>query len=168
MTTTQEIVNTRAGQVYGLFDRDGVLRYTGSNKSTLEERMRLFNFKLRTDHTASPLYRYVHANGGSFDGWAIRPIAQIKYDFNLLPDALVDAEDACISALRRAGHPLLNKNRARCQDRDRREYMRQWRLRNKGYMSAAGKKHREKRRVAALAAKAEQLAQEVAANEQSA
>jgi hypothetical protein len=46
--------------------------------------------------------------------------------------------------------------------------MRQWRLRNKGYMSAAGKKHREKRRVAALAAKAEQLAQEVAANEQSA
>ena len=37
MTTTQEIVNTRAGQVYGLFDRDGVLRYTGSNKTTLEK-----------------------------------------------------------------------------------------------------------------------------------
>ena len=31
--------------------------------------------------------------------------------------------------------------------------MRQWRLQHKGYMSAAGKKHREKRRVAALAAK---------------
>lgn len=167
--TTQELANTRSGQVYGLFDPNGVLRYTGSNKTTLEERMRLFDFKLRTDHTSSPLYRYVHDEcAGSFDGWTLRPVARISYDFDLLPDALVDVEDACIVALRRAGHPLLNKNRAKCQDRDRREYMRQWRLQHKGYMSAAGKKHREKRRVAALAAKADQLAQEVAAAEQSA
>ena len=165
---THEIANLQTGQVYGLFDPSGVPRYTGSNKTTLEKRMQLFNFNLRTDHTASPLYRYVHANGGSFDGWTIRPIAQIMYDFNLLPDALVDAEDACINTLRRAGHPLLNKNQAKCQDRDRREYMRQWRLRNKGYMSAAGKKYREKRRAAALAAKAAQMAQNGEEGEQSA
>ena len=110
---TQELANEAFGQTYGLFDRDSVLRYVGKNKSTLENRMNLNNWKVRMDPTSSPLYRYVQQNGGSFDGWTIRPIARITYDHSLLPDALVDAEDECITALRRAGHPLLNKNKAK-------------------------------------------------------
>ena len=42
--------------------------------------------------------------------------------------------------------------------------MRQWRLRNPGYMARKGREHRARReraRVAALAAKAEELAREV-------
>ena len=151
---TQELANEAFGQIYGLFDRDSVLRYVGKNKSTLENRMNLNTWKVRMDPTSSPLYRYVQQNGGSFDGWTIRPIARITYDQSLLPDALVDAEDECISALRRAGHPLLNKNKAKAP-RDRREYMRAWRARNPDYMKRKGREHRERRRVAALAAQAQ-------------
>ena len=120
--TTQDELTHYNLEIYGLFDRDSVLRYVGKNKSTLENRMNLNNWKVRMDPTSSPLYRYVQQNGGSFDGWTIRPIARITYDQSLIPDALVDAEDECIGALRRAGHPLLNKNKAKAT-RDRREYI---------------------------------------------
>jgi hypothetical protein len=95
----------------------------------------------------------------------------VTFDRRLLPTALVDCEDMFMQdmqAMRHAGHPLLNKNRARCESVDRREYMRQWRLRNPGYMARKGREHRDRReraRVAALAAKAEELAREVDAEQ---
>ena len=52
-------------------------------------------------------------------------------------------------ALRRCGHPLLNRNRAK--GGDRRAYMRAWRARNPDYMARKGREHRERRRLAALA-----------------
>ena len=153
------------GYVYVLCDPNGTYRYIGKCESTLDNRMDLNKWKLRTDYTCSPLYRYVHDEwGGTFDDWSIQEIASVTFDRRLLPTALVDCEDMFMQAMRHAGHPLLNKNRARCESVDRREYMRQWRLRNPGYMARKGREHRARReraRVAALAAKAEELAREV-------
>ena len=149
------------GRVYSLVDPDGVTRYIGSTEHELSKRMQLHCLKLEHDCTASPLLRYVSQRGG-FEGWTIRQVVAITYDPAVRPDALRDAETSAITALRRAGHPLLNKNLPKCQSADRREYMRQWRQRNPGYMAREGREHRERRRVAALAAKAEQLALELA------
>ena len=85
---------------------------------------------------------------------------------------MVDCEDLFMRTLRHAGHPLLNKNRAKSQS-NRREYMRQWRIRNgqgtgNSYMARKSREHRahrEQARVAALAAKAEELALEMEAEE---
>ena len=150
------------GRVYVLRDPEGVSRYVGKNESTLAGRMDLNRWVLRTDWTCSPLYRYVHDHcGGSFDGWTIDEIASVRFDRRLLPNALVDYEDLCMRAMRNGGYPLLNKNRARCESRDCREYMRQWRARNPDYMAKKSREHRERRRVAALMVKAEELAREV-------
>ena len=61
----------------------------------------------------------------------------------------LDMEDMCMRALRRCGHPLLNRNRAK--GGDRRAYMRAWRARNPDYMAQKGREHRERRRLTALA-----------------
>ena len=87
--------------------------------------------------------------GGTFDAWSIRCLATVTYDKTLFPDALLDMEDMCMRALRRCGHPLLNRNRAK--GGDRRAYMRAWRARNPGYMARKGREHRERRRLATLA-----------------
>ena len=153
--------NRVTGRVYALVDGDGVIRYIGSTQLDLAKRMGLHRTKESLDGSASPLLRYVNAHGG-FEGWTIREVATITYDPTLNPDALKDAECAAIKTMRAAGHPLLNKNLPKCENRDRREYMRLWRQRNPGYMSRKGREHRERRRVAALAAKAEQMALEPA------
>ena len=157
------------GRIYVLRDPDGKYRYVGKNQSTLDNRMDLNKWKLRTDWTCSPLYRYVHDEcGGTFDGWTIHEIASVTFDRRLLPNALVDCEDLFMKTMKAAGHPLLNKNRAKSQS-NRREYMRQWRIRNgqgtgNSYMAKKSREHRARReqaRVAALAAKAEALALEI-------
>jgi hypothetical protein len=153
------------GRVYALVDPDGVIRYIGSTLLELGKRMSLHRTKETHDGSASPLLRYVNARGG-FDGWTIREVATITYDPTLNPDALKDTECAAIKTMRTAGHPLLNKNSPKCQNQDRREYMRQWRQRNPGYMARKGREHRERRRVAALAAKAELMALEPAMQSQ--
>ena len=95
-------------------------------------------------------YRFVHDEcGGSLEEWSIQCLATVTYDKTLFPDALLDMEDMCIRSLRRCGHPLLNRNRAK--GGDRRAYMRAWRARNPGYMARKGREHRERRRLAALA-----------------
>ena len=112
------------GRVYSLVDPDGVNRYIGSTEQELSQRMQLLTLhclKLEHDCTASPLLRYVSQHGG-FEGWTIREVVAITYDPVVRPDALRDAETSTITALRRAGHPLLNKNLPKCQSADRREY----------------------------------------------
>ncbi len=153
--------NRVTGRVYALVDSDGVIRYVGSTLMELTKRMQMHDYQGTYDGTASPLLRYVRANGG-FRGWTIRELATVTFDKVLNPDMLKDAECASIKELRQAGHPLLNKNLPKDKSRDRREYMRLWRQRHPGYMSRKGKEHRERRRVAVMAARAEQLALEPA------
>ena len=154
------------GQVYGML-YEGQYYYAGSSHAgDLNKRKATHLLNLDKDHLCSPFYRFVHNEcGGSLDDWSIQCLATVAYDKRLFPDALLDMEDMCIRSLRRCGHPLLNRNRPKCQNPDRREYMREWRRRNAGYMSRKGREHRERRRVAALAAKAEELALEIEANE---
>ena len=89
------------GRIYVLRDPNGNYRYVGKNQSTLDNRMDLNKWKLRTDWTCSPLYRYVHDEcGGTFDGWTIHEIASVTFDRRLLPNALVDCESTPATALR--------------------------------------------------------------------
>ena len=95
--------------IYVLADEDRVIRYLGSTDLTCEERFKLHKLQALKDGSASPLYRHVNANGG-FDGWTIQPLCVVDYNPTLLPNAAKHQEDVCMKALRRAGHPLLNKN----------------------------------------------------------
>ena len=138
------------GQVYGML-YNGQYHYAGSSHAAdLSQRKAMHMLKLSRDHLSSPLYRFVHDEcGGSLEEWSIQCLATVTYDKTLFPDALLDMEDMCIRSLRRCGHPLLNRNRAK--GGDRRAYMRAWRARNPGYMARKGREHRERRRLAALA-----------------
>jgi hypothetical protein len=149
-TAESEDSDMVTGQVYGMF-YNNQYHYTGSTHADdLNDRKGLHVLKLSRDHLSSPLYRFVHDEcGGTFDDWSIRCLATVTYDKTLFPDALLDMEDMCMRALRRCGHPLLNRNRAK--GGDRRAYMRAWRARNPGYMARKGREHRERRRLAALA-----------------
>ena len=149
-TAESEDSDMVTGQVYGMF-YNNQYHYTGSTHADdLNDRKGLHVLKLSRDHLSSPLYRFVHDEcGGTFDAWSIRCLVTVTYDKTLFPDALLDMEDMCMRALRRCGHPLLNRNRAK--GGDRRAYMRAWRARNPGYMARKGREHRERRRLAALA-----------------
>ena len=95
--------------IYVLADGDRIIRYLGSTDLTCEERFKLHKLQASSDGSASPLYRHVNAHGG-FDEWSIQPLCVVDYDPALLPNAAKHQEDVCMKALRRAGHPLLNKN----------------------------------------------------------
>ena len=99
------------------------------------------------DGTASPLYRHVNANGG-FDGWTIQPLCVVDYNPTLLPNAAKHQEDVCMKALRRAGHPLLNKNCAVDANERRRLANKRWRDNHPGYMAQKSREARQRRRIA--------------------
>ena len=165
-TPESESTDMVTGQVYGMLYKSQYYYAGSSHTNDLNQRKAMHLLNLTKDHLCSPFYRFVHDEcGGTLDDWSIRCLATVTYDKKQFPDALLDMEDMCIRSLRRCGHPLMNRNRPKCQNRDRREYMREWRRRNAGYMSRKGREHRERRRVAALAAKAEALALEIEADE---
>ena len=145
--------NLKVGRIYCLRDPTGIDRYVGKTDTSEDDRMNMHEKKLQHDPLASPLYRYAHENtGGTFAEWTIRPLMIVHYDPAVNPDALVDAEDKCMKLMRKRGCDLLNKNHAKCQNVDRREYMRQWRARNPAYMSRKGKEHYLRRKAAAALA----------------
>ena len=150
--------NLKVGRIYCLRDPDGIDRYVGKTETSEDDRKKLHEQKLQHDPLASPLYRYAHENtGGTFTDWTIRPLMIVHYDPAVNPDALVDAEDKCMKLMRKRGCELLNKNHAKCQNVDRREYMKQWRARNPTYMSRKGKEHYLRRKAAAGLAAMDQV-----------
>ena len=57
-------------------------------------------------------------------------------------------EDVCMKALRRAGHPLLNKNCAMDANEERRLASKRWRDAHPGYMAQKSREARQRRRLA--------------------
>jgi hypothetical protein len=133
--------------IYVLADEDRVIRYLGSTDLPCEERFKLHKLQASSDGSASPLYRHVNANGG-FDGWTIQPLCVVDYNPTLLPNAAKHQEDVCMKALRRAGHPLLNKNCAMDANEERRLASKRWRIAHPGYMAQKSREARQRRRLA--------------------
>ena len=133
--------------IYVLADEDRVIRYLGSTDLACEERFKLHKLQALKDGTASPLYRHVNTNGG-FDEWTIQPLCVVDYNPTLLPNAARHQEDVCMKALRRAGHPLLNKNCAVDANERRRLANKRWRDAHPGYMAQKSREARQRRRIA--------------------
>ena len=78
------------------------------------------------------------------------PIRRVTYDARRLPLALKREEDEMIELYREMGCELFNKRRACDSKEDRREYMRQWRIRNgqggdgESYMARKSREFRER------------------------
>ena len=133
--------------IYVLADGDRIIRYLGSTDLPCEERFKLHKLQASSDGSASPLYRHVNAHGG-FDEWSIQPLCVVDYDPTLLPNAAKHQEDVCMKALRRAGHPLLNKNCAMDGNEERRLASKRWRDAHPGYMAQKSREARQRRRLA--------------------
>ena len=135
----------RTGRIYGLLDSTGRFRYVGSTYQALQERFRGHRHSARADPLSCPLYRECD---GNLDDWTAVQLAEIAYDELLMPNALKEAEQVAIAALRARGEELLNHNAAIDSNATRREYQRAWRRRpeNRDYMSRKGREHRERRR----------------------
>ena len=141
----------QTARVYCLLDGAGQQRYVGSTVQPLEHRLAQHQWACRDDPTASPLYRSV----ASLDDWTIVALVELQFDAAVFPHALQQAEQAAIDQLREQGAELLNHNRPVDTNAARREYMREWRRRNAGYMAAKGREHRERRRQRLLQRTAE-------------
>ena len=80
----------------------------------------------------------------------------VSYDSRRLPLALKRDEDEMIEHYREMGYELLNKRRACDSKEDRREYMRQWRIRNgqggngESYMARKSREFRERHQQIAI------------------
>ena len=66
-------------RVYGMKDELGRWRYVGRTKLQKEHRKRLHQTHLQCDPLSSPLYRYMHENGLSFDDWTIHELAVVAF-----------------------------------------------------------------------------------------
>ena len=141
----------RTGRIYGLLDSTGRFRYVGSTYQALQERFRGHRHSARADPLSCPLYRECD---GNLDDWTAVQLAEIAYDELLMPNALKEAEQVAIAALRARGEELLNHNAAIDTNAARREYMAEWRRRNPGYMATKSAEHRERRRQRAADAAA--------------
>ena len=142
----------RTGRIYGLLDSTGRFRYVGSTYQALQERFRGHRHSARADPLSCPLYRECD---GNLDDWTAVQLAEIAYDELLMPNALKEAEQVAIAALRARGEELLNHNAAIDTNAARRAYMAEWRRQNAGYMAAKGREHRERRRQKLLQRTAE-------------
>ncbi len=141
----------RTGRIYGLLDSTGRFRNLGSTYHALQERSRGHRHSARADPLSCPLYRECD---GNLDDWTAVQLAEIAYDELLMPNALKEAEQVAIAALRARGEELLNHNAAIDSNATRREYMADWRRRNPGYMATKSAEHRERRRQRAADAAA--------------
>ena len=101
------------------------------------------------------LQRHVEDNGG-WANFEMHPIMIVTYDSRRLPLALKRDEDEMIEHYREMGYELLNKRRACDSKEDRREYMRQWRIRNgqggngESYMARKSREFRERHQQIAI------------------
>eukprot|EP01046_Picozoa_sp_COSAG06_P001973 COSAG06_NODE_66_length_26393_cov_6.455161_16_plen_277_part_00 len=71
------------------------------------------------------------------------------YDPTILPNAAKHQEDVCMKALRRAGHPLLNKNCAMDANEERRLASKRWRDAHPGYMAQKSRDEAQLQRLSA-------------------
>ena len=71
----EDQAGTTVESVYGMKDQLGRWRYVGRTKLRKEHRKRLQQTHLQCDPLSSPLYRYMHENGLSFDDWTIHQLA---------------------------------------------------------------------------------------------
>ena len=135
MTDEQPTMTTET--IYTCADSDGRVRYIGRTRLPLAKRVSLHQDQLRNDHLACPLYRFMHDHNAQFgqgnDDWTIQPLATINFPVETDLGGILENE--AIQWFRRTYNPnlLLNCNRPSCQTeraRARREYMRQWRVRN--------------------------------------
>jgi hypothetical protein len=140
-------------RVYGMKDELGRWRYVGRTKLQKEHRKRLHQTHLQCDPLSSPLYRYMHENGLSFDDWTIHELAVVAFPDT---DCGAQLETAMIRHLRAMpeGMLLLNNNMSHHENDQRRrhraEYMRNWRIQHgqgtpNSYMAVAGRRHRAAR-----------------------
>jgi uncharacterized protein (DUF2235 family) len=101
------------------------------------------------------LQRYTEDSGG-WANFELHPIRVVTYDSRRLPLTLKREEDEMIELYRELGHELLNKRRACDSKEDRREYMRQWRIRNgqggddESYMARKSREFRERHHEMAI------------------
>ena len=77
-----------------------------------------------------------------------RRLCVVDYDPTLLSNAAKYQADVCMKALRRAGHPLLNKNCAVDANESRRLANKRWRDSHPGYMAQKSREARQRRRLA--------------------
>ena len=94
------------------------------------------------------IWQYTVVELNRFDGWTIQPLCVVDYNPTLLPNAAKHQEDVCMKALRRAGHPLLNKNCAVDANERRRLANKRWRDNHPGYMAQKSREARQRRRLA--------------------
>ena len=78
------------------------------------------------------------------------PVKTVHYDQRRLPFALLNEENNMINEMKLNDQPLVNKRFARDPKMERREYMRQWRIRNgqggagESYMARKSREFRQR------------------------
>ena len=66
--------------IYALLDRSGIMRIIGSTRCKLSVRLSCYRSSLKTQHTSSPLFRYMEETGQDFSGWTIIPLKTLYYE----------------------------------------------------------------------------------------
>lgn len=89
--------------VYGIYDRDGNLRYIGSTAQTVERRFETHLSKSRqatAESSASPLRKWIHNVGA--DNVSVRPLVFVEEHMR------IETEKKAIKAFEGSDPPLLN------------------------------------------------------------
>ena len=126
--------------IYAILDRSGIMRIIGSTRCKLSVRLSCYRSSLKTQHTSSPLFRYMEETGQDFSGWTIIPLKTLYYDAMHCAHRVQEEELKSIDYYCTRGAPLLNKNRPLDINDSRRVYQQQWRMRNgQGVRDAQGR-----------------------------
>ena len=160
----EQIEGRRVGYIYAILDPLGIVCYIGSTTTTADARMAKHRVTMKAYarnnlEASSPLTRAVVAMGWNPDEMSIR-VYRTVYWSGASPDTLRREEAAAIKLFRALGCELRQRNVAFCETERKRNQMARWRAEHPGYMAAAAKAWRARRKRQALEQQQAQTAED--------